>query len=279
MATRRASRGRFFVRGLAVLLPSIVTLWILWQAFVFVFKNVAEPINAGIRAGVIRVIPMLSEERRPEWYMVTPAQARQYRRDHPEASAETVSEERVQHLVRVKAFEQYWDQRWHLEATGLVVAIVLIYLAGALLGGFVGRKLYARIEGVIARIPGFKQIYPHVKQMVELVLGDTPKAFQRVVMVQFPRPGSWVIAFVTGPAFKEMAEDPKSPSLSVFIPSTPTPFTGYTIMVPASEVIDVPITIDQALRYLITGGVLMPEGHASPAKPGVVSSELPRQPD
>ncbi len=255
------------MKGLAVLLPSVLTLWILWQAFVFVFDSVAAPINRWIRTGVIYAMPhVLSEPYRPEWYKVTPEQVRAYRRDNPAAaSAETVSDSAVTLDLREKNFAQYWSARWHLQAVGLLVAIVAIYVAGGVVGGFVGRRLYHRVERVIAQIPVFKQIYPHVKQVVELILGDTPMAFNRVVMVQFPRPGAWVLAFVTGTSMRAMTDGLRRECLTVFVPTTPTPFTGFTLTVPVEDVIDVAISIDEAIRYVITGGVLVPEGQAGPA--------------
>jgi len=249
------------MRGLAVLLPSILTLWILWSAFIFVFNNVAAPINKWIRAGVMLVVPnALSEPYRPEWYTVAPEQIRNYRRDNTAAaSATAMSDVAVSAEIRRQNFRQYWESRWHLQAVGLLVAIVSIYLAGRFLGGFVGRRIYGRVEAVLAQIPVVRQVYPHVKQLVDLVLGDSPMAFNRVVLVEFPRAGSWVVAFVTGNSTKAIIDGVGRDCLTVFVPNTPTPFTGFTITVPATDVIDLPISIDEAVRYVITGGVLVPE--------------------
>lgn len=252
---------RFFIRGLAVLLPSILTLWILWYAFFFVFDNVAAPINRWIRAGVIQAIPRtLSEPYRPQWYRVTPEQVRAFRRDNPAAaSLEAFPDGAVVDALRAQNFALYWQARWHLQAVGLLVAIVVIYVAGGIVGGFVGRRVYGRVERVIARIPVFRQIYPHVKQVVDLILGDSAMAFKRVVLVEFPRKGMWVLGFVTGEAPGAIARCLGSPSLTLFIPNTPTPFTGFTVTVPADEVMDTALSVDEAVRYLITGGVLVPE--------------------
>ncbi len=260
------------MRGLAVLLPSILTLWILWYAFVFVFNNVAAPINSWIRGGVLLLIPAtLDEPYRPDWYTVTAEQVQKYRRDTTgAASAATISDSAVTAQIRRENFRQYWEARWHLKAVGLLVAIVSIYLAGRFLGGFVGRRIYGRIENVLAQIPVVRQVYPHVKQLVELVLGDTPMAFNRVVLVEFPRPGTWVIAFVTGQSTKMIADGVGRECLTVFVPNTPTPFTGFTLTVPVSDVIDIPISIDEAVRYVITGGVLVPENKGARAAGGTL---------
>ena len=267
---------RFFGRGLAVLLPSILTLCLLWQAFVFLFNNVAAPINRGIRVGGVEVTPRgWPENQQPEFMQVTEAQVdeflaapegRQFR-DRPQAVVR-------QHLVREQLGE-FWNQHWYLQGAGLVVAIMPIYLAGLLLGNYLGRRVYSRIERLIAQIPGFKQVYPHVKQLVELIMGDRKAAFRRVVMVQYPRRGIWTLGLVTSDSFVQAVEATGTPCLAVFIPSTPTPFTGFTITVPRDEAIDVPMSIDEAIRFFITGGTLVPDRFAAtpqgePLKPQVV---------
>jgi uncharacterized membrane protein len=264
---------RFFGRGMAILLPSMLTLWILWQAFAFVSHNVGEPINKGIRLLVIETTPLFvrNPAQRPAWYQVTDADIREFHPGKdlsglPAGGGPAVSEKEIaeiQHEIRHAKFRKFWDSHWYLSGTGLVVAIILIYLAGLLLGGLIGRRVYARLEALISRVPGFKQIYPHVKQLVELVIGDKPMAFSRVVLVQFPRPGAWMLAFVTGESLRRVTEHTGQRCVTVFVPHTPTPFTGFTLSVPETDVIDVPVTMDEALRYVITGGVLVPAGQAA----------------
>lgn len=261
---------RFFGRGLAVLLPSILTLWILWQAFAFVFKNVAEPINAGIRAVVISATPyVVSPGDMPSYLVVTDDELEAFRaspesRPFRRAGGELDLQRARAYLVR-EQFRAEWNSHWYLAGAGLVVAIVLIYLAGLLLGGLLGRRLYSKVEDLISRIPGFKQVYPHVKQLVDLVMGERKMAFNRVVLVQYPRQGIWTVGFVTGGSLSEARRVAKTDCISVFIPSTPTPFTGFTITVPAGDAVDLPITIDEAVRFIITGGALVPAKDAAAA--------------
>lgn len=275
MATprRKSNFRRFFLRGLTVLLPSVLTLWILWSAFVFVFNRVAEPINVGLRAAVVRVVPVVSDaEDRPGWYQVTDEELAAYRAAKGLTPTKGPDDESLRAQVRGEELEKFWRSRWYLQASGLVVAITLIYLAGVMLGGYLGRTLYGRLERIISRVPGFKQIYPHVKQLVDLVLGDKPMAFNKVVMVPFPKAGNWAVAFVTGrPTLSMSSRAGPGEFVTVFVPNTPTPFTGFTLTVPVSEVIELPISIDEALRYVITGGVLVPGGPSSQAE----SSSLP----
>ena len=262
---------RFFGRGLAILLPSILTLWLLWYAFAFVFNNVAVPINRGIRWGVVAAAPSFisaDPERQPPWFRVSAAERAEFLAGPEGKAFRDAAEAEVSHEVRLEKFRRVWMSRWYLSGAGLLVAIVLIYLAGMLLGGLIGRKIYSRVEGWISRLPGFKQVYPHVKQLVNLVMGDSgkkPVAFKRVVLVQYPSQGLWSLGLVTSTSMRAVAEHAGSGVLAVFIPSTPTPFTGFVINVAEQDVHDLPISVDEAIRFLLTGGVLIPEHQKGPS--------------
>lgn len=264
-AARRSFSGdfkRFFGRGLGILLPSIVTLWLLWQAFVFVFNTVAEPINRSLRVGVIRATPMLyHEDDRPQWYRVTTEQVTNRALARRRDGLSEVGQDAIEREIRLKQFRDEWDKHWYLDGLGFVVAIILIYLAGLLLGNYLGRQFYGRVEALIARIPGFKQVYPHVKQVVDLIFGENSamKAFSETVLVQYPRLGTWSIGFVTGSAFSDVRAATGGETVTVFIPTSPTPMTGFVINVRREEVRTLDISMDQALRFIITAGVLTPE--------------------
>ncbi len=249
---------KFFGRGLAILLPSILTLWILWQAFVFVFSNVAGPINAGTRSAIVWIVPLvMGDESLPEWFVVSHedlAQARQSGDYRP-----SISDTLIENDLRKQFLAQYWQDRWYLNLTGLFLAILLIYLAGVLLSNFLGKRLYSSLERLISRIPGFKQVYPHVKQVVELVLGENKMAFRDVVLVEYPSPGIWTVGFLTGTSISQIETRVGAPISSVFIPTSPTPFTGFTINVARTKIVHLDISVEQALRFVITAGVLTPE--------------------
>jgi uncharacterized membrane protein len=263
--TFAADFKRFFLRGLAILLPSVLTLWIVWQAYLFLDRQVAEPINSGIRRVVLWSVPQtFSDNKLPSWFVVTDQDVTKYRillqrqgtleaqglLELPDA---TLKEE-----YRAVKFKRFWDAHWYFRFIGLFVAVTLIYLAGRMLGGFIGRTVYSRLEKMLTRIPVIKQVYPHVKQVVEMIFGEKQIAFKKVVLVEYPRKGIWTLGFVSSSGMRSAADLAGEPTLTVFIPSTPTPFTGFTITVPRSEVFDVAITVDEALRFLLTGGVLVP---------------------
>lgn len=248
---------RFFSRGLAILLPTAVTLWLLWQAFGFIFNNVAQPINKATRMAVVWVVPQIWEEDKlPEWFGITDEEVVQARVDRD--IRDTVTDVAIRSDLRKEYLAKFWRDHSYLNLSGLFIAIMLIYLAGVLLGNIVGKSMYARVERLITRIPGFKQVYPHVKQVVDMVIGDNKLAFSKVVIVEYPSAGIWTVGFLTGNSIRDIDVPAGGKVVSVFIPTSPTPFTGFTINLPESKVIEIQMSIEEALRFVITAGVLAP---------------------
>jgi len=134
------------------------------------------------------------------------------------------------------------------------------------------------LERLWSQVPGFKQIYPHVKQVVEMIMGEKRVAFSKAVLIQYPRKGIWTVGLVTGHSLSVVREHIGKETYSIFISSTPAPFTGFTITMPVEETIELPISIDQAMRFIITAGVLSddppPLGEPDPLDelPGVPST-------
>ncbi|MCH8343933.1 MAG: DUF502 domain-containing protein [Planctomycetes bacterium] len=262
---------RFFIRGLVVLLPSVLTLWILVTAYKFVDNTIAEPINRGVRLAINNLAP--------HWGVFGPlleptneavdGELNQRLAAGAEVTRAQVHDElreaiRTDSARRRATIKTWWDRRWYLDLIGLIVAIVAVYIAGRLLGGFFGRRIYRKVEGVITTLPVFKQVYPYVKQVVDFLFSDEqPMKFNRVVVVEYPRKGIWSVGFLTGNTMKSIARE-SGDAVTVFIPSSPTPFTGYTITVPRREAIEVPITVEQAIRFAVTGGVLVPDNQLIP---------------
>lgn len=270
---------RFFGRGLGILLPSILTLWILWQLVLFLNNNIGEPINRGVRIAIIEVYPrVVSDEELPSWFRVTDEEVAGARLTKRYPRAAELPDTRIRTLLRREKFRETWRAHWYLQVTGLVLAIVAVYFAGRFLGGFLGRQVYDRLEALLARVPGFKQVYPHVKQVVQMVIGEKPIAFNRVVMVQYPSANIWTIGLVTGRSLRPISQAAGSDVVTVFIPTTPTPFTGFAINVPATSVIDLPMTIEEALRFFLTGGVLVPEHLANAPASDAAPADQPPAP-
>jgi len=250
----------FFMRGLIVLLPTVLTLWIVVQAYRFVDANVAQPINLGVQKAVLVITPkVVNDKKLPSWFAVTEDQITQRRQERRKTSLPPLTDTELRGQIREANFGQWWDSHWYTRYSGLFVGIVLIYLAGRMLGGFIGRRLYARVEKLLARIPIFKQVYPHVKQIVDFLFGESQMHFSKVVIVEYPRAGIWTVGLLTGDSLRDIRTKMGKDIVSVFIPSSPTPFTGYTITVPREDAIEMPISIEEALRFVVSGGVLVPE--------------------
>ena len=165
---------------------------------------------------------------------------------------------------------------WGIQASGLeplsptlsmalsvVLAVGGLLLLGLWFSGFLGRKIYGLFERLLEKIPLIGAIYPYVKQITEFFFGEEKKVeFKRVVSVPYPRPGVYSLGFLTGSSAKAINEATGMELISVFVPSSPMPATGYTMFVPASDIIEMPLTVEEALRTIVSGGVLLPE-HAS----------------
>jgi uncharacterized membrane protein len=249
---------RFFFRGLGVLLPTALTLWLLSVAFQFVNAKIAAPINAGARWTLV----VLSAE---GWPLEATFRADPTRIEEAVAAAATPGRappaaERIDRELRAREVERWWNERWYVWPFGFVVALVLVWLVGRLVGGYVGTLAFRGLERLLHSVPIVRNVYPQVKQFVGFFLGEggdeNAKKPSRVVLVPWPRPGMWAIGLVTGPALPP-AERTPGDSLTVFVPASP-PISGFTMTVPKTEAIELPMTIDEALRYLVSGGVLVP---------------------
>lgn len=248
---------QFFVRGLVVLLPSVLTLWIVVKAYQFIDGAIAQPINGAIRQVLVLATPhldLLREEFEPSEERVNEAYQSQLvlSRREPNINAIRVD-------LRSRQIREWWDETRWMDFIGLFVAILAVYIAGRLLGGFFGRRIYRKLEAIITSLPVFKQVYPYVKQIVDFLFSDDqPIEFNRVVAVEYPRKGIWSVGFMTGATMRTIAER-SGDAVTVFIPSSPTPFTGYTITVQRKDMIELPISVEEAIRFAVSGGVLVPE--------------------
>ncbi len=249
---------RFFVRGLVILLPSVLTLWIMVKAYQFVDNNIADPVNGWIRLGLNNAAKVWEPLAEVKAFKPTLEEVTAERSALGIPDTDTSQDAAIIAALRSAKIYNWWEARWYMRMIGIVVAIVAVYFAGRLLGGFLGRRIYRKIEGVITTVPVFKQVYPHVKQVVDFLFSDDRQMqFSRVVLVQYPRKGIWAIGLLTGDTMRSIATQ-SGDAVTVFIPSSPVPATGYTITVPRGDTIDLPISVEEAMRFTISGGVLIP---------------------
>ena len=155
------------------------------------------------------------------------------------------------------------DRLMHIPGLGVLLVLAAILLTGVLVANIVGQWWLARWDGLLARIPIVKSIYSSVKQVSDTLFSRSGQAFRQAVMVQYPRAGSWTIAFVTGTPAGEVAEHLPGEHISVYVPTTPNPTSGFFLMVPRAEVMELAMSVDEALKYVISMGVVAPQAHAA----------------
>ena len=146
----------------------------------------------------------------------------------------------------------------HIPGFGVLLTLAILLSVGAVASNFVGRKLVSWGDAVISRIPVVRSIYSSVKQVSDTVFSDSGNAFRTAVLVQWPREGVWTVAFVTGAPSGEVAAYLRDEYLSVFVPTTPNPTGGYFVMVRKSECIELDMSVDAALKYIVSMGVVAP---------------------
>ena len=139
---------------------------------------------------------------------------------------------------------------------GFTVPLLIILLIGLMARNIAGKWLLDFGERLLQAIPLAGQIYKTLKQLLETLLKDTNNKFRRVILVEYPRPGMWAIGFVTGAVSSEIQAQMPNPMLSVFIPTTPNPTTGWYAVVPENDVVNLSMSIEEAFKILISGGIV-----------------------
>jgi uncharacterized membrane protein len=219
---------RFFLRGLAAVMPTLITLWLLIWAWNFLWNYLGQYILLFLGwvwelAFHPTLIPF-----QPGWYV------RSYLDSH------------LPQLV--------------VQAIGVLLAIVLVYLVGLIVGNFIGRTAWRLAEMTVMKVPLIRAIYPAVKQVTDFVLAEHGSQFRasRVVAVKPHDNGIWSIGLVTGTGLRGLAGTNGKELLTVFIPSSPTAFSGYVLVVPREEAVELPLSVEEAMRLLVSGGVIVP---------------------
>ena len=212
----------YFLRGLAILLPTMLTIWIIIWGYKFIRDNVSIFINKAI------------------FYIIRYFES-------------GISQEES------KSLYDFWVSGAGSLA-GFVLALIVVCIVGAVLASVVGKSLWKMAERLILRAPLLKQVYPYVKQITDfLFTGDEKKEFfSKVVAIEYPRKGLWALGFVTGKAINGVGKGTGKEFAAVLVPTSPTPFTGFVIMIPKEELVELDITIEDALRFVMSCGVIAP---------------------
>ena len=234
---------RFFIGGLKALLPTLITLWLLFWVWNFLWQNIGQHVIWVIKwlwvtLGEYGLLP-------EKWYL--PAG-------------------RVNQILNVGNSTREPD--FGVKLLGVGLAILLVYILGVFVGNLIGRTIWRVLERAVMRLPLVRAIYPSVKQVTDFLLADRKSgsgggggghfAGSRVVAVQARHQDVWSIGLVTGQGYGPLNDAIRDDMVTVFIPSSPTAVAGYVVVAHRKNVVDLPLTVEEALRLLISGGVLVP---------------------
>lgn len=160
----------------------------------------------------------------------------------------------------VPGLERWIVRNGLLPLIGLVLTATLIYLLGVMAGNLVGRRILGRVEGAILRVPLVKGVYGAARQLLNAFSATSQQSFSRVVIVEYPRRGLWTIGFVTSEARHRVPQDGRDrETVSVFLPTSPNPTSGWMLLVPRDEMLELDMPIDEAVKLVVSGGIVSPE--------------------
>lgn len=149
---------------------------------------------------------------------------------------------------------------FHIPGIGVMITLAVILFTGLVVANFIGKKLVALWEQVVTRIPLVRTVYTGVKQVLDTLFSPGGQSFRKVLLVEYPRPGLWSLAFQTGDGTHEVESSVgEGAMVSLFIPTTPNPTSGFLMIAPRNKVIELKMSVEQALKYVISLGVVQPD--------------------
>ena len=262
MSITRRFKG-YFLHGLAVLLPSILTIWLFVWGYSFIQNNISSHINRGI----VYVISQLayknvevSDNDIREYLM----EAKPALKGNPSELDMRVKLEENIRKAKIYKLKKDLSKTWvdgPGSIAGFLLALIGVFILGWLLASYVGKSLWRMAENFIMNTPLLRRVYPYVKQITDFLLTqeEQKKLFSRVVAVEYPRKGIWSLGLVTGSGLNKVVSMVKKEFVTVIIPTSPTPFTGFVITVPKKQTVDLDMSIEEAFRFIVSGGVITPE--------------------
>lgn len=261
------------LRGLGIVTPPLLTIVIFVWVGSTVQDYLLEPVSAGARNALVWYfkkdaltdVPLAAPDQHTamvdgkpyyrlgdDTFIPMEVYERVRRNPGPEPPAPTVTAYYTRY-VEIRFMQPYFIIPFFL-----CVFILLLYLLGKFIAAGVGRVFYNLFEQGIRRLPLIRNVYSSVKQVSDFLFSEREVEYTRVVAVEYPRKGIWSLGFVTGESLVDISAAANEPVLSVLMATSPMPMTGFTVTVKKSEVIDLNITVDQALQFIISCGVVVP---------------------
>ena len=158
---------------------------------------------------------------------------------------------------------QVWLVQHRVRGLGVLFTLAILLAVGAIASNFIGKRLLGWGDAVVRRIPVVRSIYSSVKQVSDTLFSESGNAFRTAVLIEWPRPGVWTIAFVTGTPGGDVLNYLQDDYLGVYVPTTPNPTGGYFVMLKRTDCIELKMSVDEALKYIVSMGVVVPGGPAS----------------
>jgi len=293
---------RFFLRGLAISLPTILTivivLWILRGIDSYIIYPATSAVKWVLAKSIDESIPVDGLVRLPNAprlegagndYLITkryrdvivangviraetledsndvyvPLGPRAVPYHQYRQALRVLPEESLGHNATTFYMEystvQYFKSLFHLSLLAVLIIIVVFYFLGRFVTARLGHWIVNKFEsGVLGRVPVVRSVYGSVKQVTDFLFSEQEVEYRRVVAIEYPRRGVWSLGLVTGDSMLDIATAIGEPCVTVLIPSSPMPMTGYTMTLPRSEVLDLHVSVEQAMQFCISCGVLVP---------------------
>ena len=290
---------RAVLAGLGVLLPPLLTLALFLWAWALVESYVLDPVDWAARSTVVAFIADVHEESPKKitsseignsevktglidgtaFVQLSTTQwiPRQIYRSVMSDPGDTDLSQANANDVYLRFVRLNYLKRPVVIVVFLCLFVIVLYVLGKFLAAGIGRITLRLFERVINHVPIIRNVYSSVKQVTDFLFTEREMEFNRVVAVQYPSQGIWSIGFVTGESMQSLHDSIGEPVLSVLMPTSPMPATGFTITVPKSRTIDLGITVDQAIQFVVSCGVVVPineqvlEGDSSEVKGAVES--------
>jgi uncharacterized membrane protein len=224
---------RTFLTGLAALFPILITVFLLSWLYAQIDWLIGRRVN-----GVCK-----------EMLVERPALFKGF---FPEAEPPVVEDEDARREYANENFPGFIGN-----SIGIAAALIIVYLIGIAVRSYVGSRIVRRVDRFFERFPLIKSIYPHARQVADFLFGSGQRiGFRRVVAVQYPRRGLYTVGFLTGDGLKDVQEHAGEDLVAVFIPTSPAPLTGFVIQAPRAEVMDLEMSVEEAIRFCMTAGMV-----------------------
>lgn len=226
---------RTFLTGLAALFPILITVFLLSWLYVQLDRTIGHRVNSVCKEVLVS---------RPNVFKSV----------FPSAEEDVSS--------TVEGRREYANEHFPGflgVSIGIVAVLLTVYMIGLVVRGYVGSRLMSRVDKFFERFPVIKSIYPHARQVADFLFGAHNRlGFRRVVAVQYPRRGIYTVGYLTGDGVKDVQEHCGQNLVSIFIPTSPAPMTGFVILVPRDEVMELEMGVEEAIRYTVTAGMATP---------------------